>query len=467
MKRRFRGALTIAIATIVAWTAATIGEVSAGSPKASPASADRVLPQNNVHIGEPWSPRPQGWSGDASNRGYIIARPLPPAPPAAITTIHSDTFTPLLRTQDGLGIQHYRFLYLADRGAAPNYFAPAENYGHFAFFNSPELTLGPSPMSAVSAEVCLELEFNSTVMNEWARLYFGVQDKDRNVIQWKDPDTEEPFLWVIPEGSQQCHTLTFPQPVRLVNNPHLLVGVELMLDSGSGAIVEGVTYALRPSRGGDLTPTDESQWPDVVGATVYPGTIQRAYSSYPCYTLTYSDAYQTYPVFLPANEITFSEGGSALPNPIPNPVAVDYVGPIDTYHYTLDFRYQGTYYSSKWDTSCPQKNPYVWGDANHCNIPFADKYFGTVYIYSWDLAKNDWVKAPAPGVLVTIYAKDCDPPCGSGEVREVGTATSDADGYWHKTTGQTYDGEGYVTYSLAGYPPGEDDLDNAPFCIED
>jgi hypothetical protein len=52
-------------------------------------------------------------------------------------------------------------------------------------------------------------------------------------------------------------------------------------------------------------------------------------------------------------------------------------------------------------------------------------------------------------------------------VREVGTATSDADGYWRKTTGQTYDGEGYVTYSLAGYPPGEDDLDNAPFCIED
>ncbi len=203
------------------------------------------------------------------------------------------------------------------------------------------------------------------------------------------------------------------------------------------------------------------------GGTIYPGTIQRAYSSYPCYTLTYSDASSSYTVFLPANEITYEEGGYPLPNPIPNPVALDYVGPIDYYHYTLDFRYQGVIYSAHWYTSCPQKNPYIWGDANHCNIPFEDKYFGTVYIYSWDLAKNDWVKTPAEGVLVTIYARDCDPPCGTGEIFEVGSTHSDADGKWHKTTGQTYSGEGYVTYNLAGYPPGEDDLDNAPFCIED
>lgn len=203
------------------------------------------------------------------------------------------------------------------------------------------------------------------------------------------------------------------------------------------------------------------------GGTVYPGTIQRAYSSYPCYTLTYSDASSSYTVYLPANEITYEEGGIPLPNPIPNPVAVDYVGPIDYYHYTLDFRYQGVIYSAPWNTACPQKNPYIWGDANHCNIPFEDKYFGTVYIYSWDLAKNDWVKTPAEGVLVTIYARDCDPPCGTGEIFEVGTTHSDSDGKWHKTTGQTYSGEGYVTYSLAGYPPGQDDLDNAPFCIED
>ncbi len=209
------------------------------------------------------------------------------------------------------------------------------------------------------------------------------------------------------------------------------------------------------------------QFGGMPGATVYPGTIQRAYSSYPCYTLTYTDAYQTYTVYLPATEITYAAGGNPLPNPIPNPVAVDYVGPIDSYHYTLNFMYQGVSYSAHFYTSCPQKNPYIWGDANHCNIPFEDRYFGTVYIYSWDLTKNDWVKTPAQGVLVTVYAKDCDPPCGTGEIREVASVHTDSDGYWGKTTGQTYDGEGYATYSLAGYPPAQDDLDNAPFCVED
>jgi len=261
--------------------------------------------------------------------------------------------------------------------------------------------------------------------------------------------------------------LAFPRPVKLVNHPHLVVAVELMLDSGSGAVLDGVTYTLQPTLGGDLTPTDEWQWPYVVGATIYPGTIQRAYPTYPCYTLAYSDAFQTYTVYLPANEITYAEGGSPLPNPIPNPVAVDYVGPIDNYHYTLDFRYQGVSYTAPWSTSCPQKNPYVWGDANHCNIPFEDRYFGTVYIYSWDIAKNDWAKTPAAGVLVTIYARDCDPPCGTGEIFEVGTATTASDGYWRKTTGQTYSGEGYVTYSLAGYPQNQDDLDYTFACIED
>ena len=209
------------------------------------------------------------------------------------------------------------------------------------------------------------------------------------------------------------------------------------------------------------------KWREMPGATVYTGTIQRAYSSYPCYTLTYSDSYQNYVVYLPADEITPAAGGNALPNPIPNPVALDYVGPIDTYHYTLDFRYQGVTYSAHWYTSCPQKNPYIAGDANHCNIPFEDRYFGTVYIYSWNTATNQWVKTPAEGVLVTIYAKDCDPPCGTGEIREVGSTHTNSDGYWRKTTGQTYDGKGYATYSLAGYPPAQDDLDNAPFCVED
>ena len=236
------------------------------------------------------------------------------------------------------------------------------------------------------------------------------------------------------------------------------------------AAAKGTTSGTTPSGSLKRLPGYQDaldKWREMPGAKVYTGTIQRAYSSYPCYTLTYSDSYQNYVVYLPADEITPAVSGNALPNPIPNPVALDYVGPIDYYHYTLDFRYQGVTYSAHWYTSCPQKNPYIWGDANHCNIPLEDRYFGTVYIYSWDTAKDDWTKTPAEGVLVTIYAKDCDPPCGTGEIREVGSTHTNSDGYWRKTTGQTYDGEGYATYYLAGYPPAQDDLDNAPFCVED
>jgi len=103
------------------------------------------------------------------------------------------------------------------------------------------------------------------------------------------------------------------------------------------------------------------RWRDMPGATVFSGTIQRAYTTYPCYTLTYTDAYQTYTVYLPANEITPAASGAALPNPIANPVALDYVGPIDNYHYTLSFRYQGVMYTAKWYTACPQKSPYIGG----------------------------------------------------------------------------------------------------------
>ena len=151
----------------------------------------------------------------------------------------------------------------------------------------------------------------------------------------------------------------------------------------------------------------------VVGATkVYTATIQHAYSSEPCYTLVYTDTGGTFTIYLPADQITFAEGGHALPSVISTPGAVDYAV-IDEYHYTLDFRYQGVYYSAKWATTCPVRSPYIGGDANHCNLPLMDKFFGTVYIYSFDAAGNQ-IKTPAQGVLVRVYVRDCDPPCGTG-----------------------------------------------------
>jgi len=210
MKRRLLRALPVAVGAIAAWAAMTLSAVSAG---------------------------PLDW-------------PLAPATP--VTKIYSDTFTPLTGAPDGQGIQNHR--YMANPVAAPNYFMPAGGYGHVVLVNSPDLSIGAVPMSAVSAEVCVELELNSTVRNEWARLYFGVQDKDQNVVHWTDPKTDEPFLILATEDSQQCHTLAFPRPVKLVNHPHLVVAVELMLDSGSGAVLDGVTYTLQPTLGGDLTP---------------------------------------------------------------------------------------------------------------------------------------------------------------------------------------------------------------------
>src|SRR5512139_1627810 len=167
-----------------------------------------------------------------------------------------------------------------------------------------------------------------------------------------------------------------------------------------------------------------AKWREMPGATVYSGTIQRAYPTYPCYTLTYTDASQTHTVYLPANEITNVEAGMpALPNTIPNPVAVDYVGPVDYNQYTLDFRYQGVYYRAKWATTCPVKSPYIGGDANHCSPPLHDTFFGTVYIYSYDAAGNE-VKTPAPGVVVTVYIYEWGTQ-GEGLIMHYGPATTD------------------------------------------
>ncbi|MGZ4892127.1 MAG: hypothetical protein ACXV2B_07715 [Halobacteriota archaeon] len=90
----------------------------------------------------------------------------------------------------------------------------------------------------------------------------------------------------------------------------------------------------------------------IVAATVYPGTLQRT-AGEPCYTLTFTDAYGTNTVKLPADQITYATGGHALPSVIATPVAVDYVYDITSVTYTLSFSYQGVPYTAHWYTSCP------------------------------------------------------------------------------------------------------------------
>ena len=162
--------------------------------------------------------------------------------------------------------------------------------------------------------------------------------------------------------------------------------------SGSLRSLPGYQYVLNNSREIPGTPPSGSfrnlpgyqdaldQWKGMPGAAVYPGTIQRASEAF-CYNLTYLDASQAYiTVYLPANEITCADG-SALPTTIPDPVEVDYVGPIDYYHHTLDFRYQGVYYSAKWYTSCPYDAPVITVTGTYS--PY--RVFDGWYYWYWNL----------------------------------------------------------------------------------
>lgn len=95
----------------------------------------------------------------------------------------------------------------------------------------------------------------------------------------------------------------------------------------------------------------------VVGASsVLPGTIQRAAGEF-CYTLRYTDAYQTFTAYLPAHEVTCGEGFPALPRVIAEPVPVDYVKPYSST--TLYFGYGGVYYTAAWYASCPYTPPVI------------------------------------------------------------------------------------------------------------
>lgn len=188
------------------------------------------------------------------------------------------------------------------------------------------------------------------------------------------------------------------------------------------------------------------------GATVYPGTIQRINSFYPDYTLTYTDASnQKVTVYVDPASIT----GGTLPSVIPNPVALDYVYNIDTYHYTLSFSYQGVTYSAHWATTTHA--PYLSSSAKHClSMQYQmqyDKIYGTVYINSWNTTKNAYVQTPAGGVAIAVYV--IENTWGNGPYSLWGTTTSGSDGRFSVShvTSDAYWGSGYVTYNLAGYPP--------------
>lgn len=185
-------------------------------------------------------------------------------PRGMITTIYSDNFTPVVPNDPALT----NLRYYDHPGSAPNLYQPGGmDYGRNAFINSPDLTLGHVAMSAVSAEVCLELNLAETPKNQHVWLLFGVQDKDRKVIFWEDEVGcfgFEKCPWrevtpTVPAGSQQCETLTFPQAVKLVNHPHLVVAVDLKLQPESRVAVDGVTYTLRNTQPGDIAPSE--LWP--------------------------------------------------------------------------------------------------------------------------------------------------------------------------------------------------------------
>jgi hypothetical protein len=176
--------------------------------------------------------------------GPVSAAPTKGAPPGQGTTIYSDTFTPFMRLPDYDALQHVR--YVEGPGSAPNAFIYNTGSGHDAYFNTPDLTLGATPMSAVSAEVCLQ--FTNTSGNAYANIVFGVQDKDRNV-------TYAVTQLTTTDEAQQCRKLTFDNPVQLLNHPHLVLVLDLKLKtSDDTAFVDGVTYTLRPTQTGDVTP---------------------------------------------------------------------------------------------------------------------------------------------------------------------------------------------------------------------
>ncbi len=183
-------------------------------------------------------------------------------------------------------------------------------------------------------------------------------------------------------------------------------GIAGSLSSLSGyeaafAAANGTTTGATPSGSLRSLPGYQealSQWKGMPGATIYPGTIQRVSGAF-CYVLSYTDSSQTSTVYLPANGITYAAGGLPLPNTIPDPVAVDYVS-VDYSHFTVNFRYQGVYYTARWSTSCPYQAPAMTVTGTYSPYPVDE----TGGVYDWYLNLHMVVTWDAshlpPGVLL-------------------------------------------------------------------
>lgn len=192
--------------------------------------------------------------------------PQPPQPWAAgPVTIYSDTFVPFSRMPDGDSANALRYVTPPDLigpGASPNALVRVGGTGHDAFFNSPDLIIGATPMSAVSAEVCLQVKKTETNLNEdvVADVLVGVQDLDRNFILATDEQGE--YVHTVVPGDPTCVTMTFDPAVQLVNHPHLVTVLDVRLrgtDWGDSWVeADGVAYELRPTQPGDATPVAQA-----------------------------------------------------------------------------------------------------------------------------------------------------------------------------------------------------------------
>jgi hypothetical protein len=225
-----------------------------------PAGANGI--DGNTIISGTTDPTTQGVDGDyyLNTTTYVLFGPKtssgwgtgkslvgPPAD-AGELTIHSSSFAPFMRMWDGDALQHAH--YAGDDGigpgSSPNAFRYIGGTGHDAFFNTPDLTIGSTPMSAVSAEVC----YSFTKVNYWASAdaFLGVQDGDREFSLAYQP--LEPT-----DGQQACVTLAFENPVKLTNHPHLVFVLDLRLKSADDSFdADGVTYTLAPTAPGDIDP---------------------------------------------------------------------------------------------------------------------------------------------------------------------------------------------------------------------
>jgi hypothetical protein len=171
----------------------------------------------------------------------------PQAAPGQVT-IYSETFLPYTRPGDADSLLQARYTSLDGGygpGNYPNLFVWNSGSGHDAFFNTPDVTIGDKALSAVSAQVCLTLHKVTNVA--YMEIILGVQDKDGNVTFTQAMVNAE-------DDGQQCPTLTFPTPVELVNNPHLVLVLDMKLHSEDWAGVDGVTYTLQPTKKGDVAP---------------------------------------------------------------------------------------------------------------------------------------------------------------------------------------------------------------------